>query len=101
MKSSTDNELTNIFAYIEAYPEFFRWQVVDYGEVEYREGHRPRFKTPQYRICSHGADGYCENMSEPFPTYREAQAEADRRNGGSIAEHLSRLSQTKIGGANA
>jgi hypothetical protein len=40
-------------------------------------------------------------MSEPFPTYREAQAEADRRNGGSIAEHLSRLSQTKIGGANA
>lgn len=101
MKSPSDTELANIFAYIEAYPELFRWHVVDYGEVEHREGQRPRLKTHEFRVCTQSADGYSENMSEPFPTYREAQAEADRRNGQSVAEHLSRLSQTKIGGANA
>jgi hypothetical protein len=101
MKSPTDTELTNIFAYIEVYPDHFRWHVVDCGEVEYCEGQRPRLKTHEYRICTQSADGYSENLSEPFPSYMEAQAEADRRNGGSVAEHMARLSQTKTGGANA
>jgi len=100
-KQPTDAELTNIFKYIEAYPEYFRWRVVDCGEIEYREGRRPRITKSIYRVATISEDGYYENESEPFETYLEAQAEADRRNNGSVAEHLSRLSLTKDGGGRA
>jgi hypothetical protein len=100
-KRPTDTELTNVFNYIEAYSDAFRWMVVCSGDTEYHEDGRPRIRKPIYRVAIINEDADCENLSEPFETYREAQAEADRRNNGSIAEHLSRLSLTKDGAGKA
>jgi hypothetical protein len=72
------NTLEFILKAREEHPEWFRWTPVMI------EGDDRFYVTQQDPETGDGVGGF----SRPFDTYKEAKAEADRRNGGSLEQRL-------------
>lgn len=73
------NTLEFILRAREEHPEWFRWMACC------TEG------DDRYYVCQQDpetGDVLAGSLSRPFDTYKEAQAEADRRNGGSLESHM-------------